>query len=79
MNSRAIRRHHRERLKRLRKHYRGGLDPNDQKSLGIAIDTPRRCACDMCCNPRKRRSRNHKWEPETIQEKRAKQDRVEEE
>lgn len=50
MSKRAIRIHHRERLKNNRKNYWGG-DLTDRK-IGILINTPKICSCWMCGNAR---------------------------
>jgi hypothetical protein len=49
---RAIRRHHRERLKRNRKSI-WGYEDKTPLQLGVAVDTPKRCSCFMCGNERK--------------------------
>lgn len=46
--SRAIRRHHKERLKKKRQHYFTAAG-----SLHIVADTPCVCSCAMCSNKRK--------------------------
>lgn len=51
MSKRALRRHHRERLKHARKHYWLGLETARQQ--GIAVNTPRPCSCWMCGNARR--------------------------
>ena len=73
MQNRAIRRAHRERLKKARRFHWGRDLSQEPKFLAMAIDTPTTCSCAMCCNPRRRKSINHKGEPETIQERRWKQ------
>lgn len=47
---RAIRRHHRWRLKKNRKNYYGGNYEGRESKL---IDTPTPCSCPMCGNPRR--------------------------
>ncbi|MEM6343146.1 MAG: hypothetical protein AAF927_04675 [Bacteroidota bacterium] len=49
---RALRRHHRDRLKQKRKHYWGGDLAENSKSH-LLINTPKPCSCFMCGNPRK--------------------------
>ncbi len=51
-HKRALRRHHRNRLKRKRKYYWGGTIEENAKSH-LLIDTPKACSCFMCGNPRK--------------------------
>ena len=68
--SRAIRRHHRARLKTKRKSYYGGTQSSDPVAIGKWIDTPTPCSCWMCGNPRRQR-----WSAEmrlTMQERRRK-------
>jgi len=64
---RALRRHHRERLKIKRNHYWGRDLRNDPKILAKTVNTPTPCSCWMCCN---RRS----IEGDTLQELAAKCD-----
>lgn len=71
MQSRAIRRHHRERLKKVRRFHWGRDLSKEPKILAMAIDTPTTCSCYGCRNPR--RSEWEKGNRETIQERRAKQ------
>lgn len=66
-HARALRRHHRARLKKNRRYYWGreGLADWTPCSLGKAIDTPHPCSCLGCGNSRR-------WLGErTIQERRA--------
>lgn len=49
-NKRAVRRHHRERLKRKRGNYGNVFT---EKQLLKAIDTPHPCSCALCGNPRR--------------------------
>jgi hypothetical protein len=64
--TRAIRRHHYDRLKKKRKLYWGGYDyPNDEKTLGKIVSTPQMCSRYCCGNPRR-----HRGEV-TLQEKRC--------
>jgi len=57
-NKRAIRRHHRERLRRKRRGYHGNdtWKENDpvyvEETASFYVNTPCPCSCDMCCNPR---------------------------
>jgi hypothetical protein len=68
--SRALRRHHRERLKKARRYYHLGLWPEyrpiDPKIVAKWIDTPCPCSCTGCGNQR------HAWgrKIRTIQEMR---------
>lgn len=49
---RSLRRHHRaRRLKRVRRYF--CVKGCHEKHIRIAIDTPKRCSCAMCGNPRK--------------------------
>ncbi|MGD9942616.1 MAG: hypothetical protein AB7L76_16040 [Burkholderiaceae bacterium] len=75
--SRALRRHHRERLKALRRFYQTqsqGRDPvaaPDKapaaagKTLGMALRTPAPCSCALCGNPRRY------FKEATLQERRS--------
>lgn len=53
---RSIRRHHKERLVRLRRDYWGWNDlvknPNPRRS-GMIVNNPCSCSCWMCTSPRK--------------------------
>ena len=51
--SRALKHHHRERLKRNRSHYWGRDLTNSPISLGRAVSAPKDCGCWMCSNKRK--------------------------
>lgn len=66
MSSRAIRRHHIERLKKARKNYFNG--DLDERELGKVVSTPKPCSCHMCVNERKVSG------VKTIQERRAELD-----
>lgn len=71
MQGKAIRRHHRERLKKLRRHHWGRDLSKELKMLSISIDTPTTCSCYACGN-----QRHNEWAKsgkETIQERRCKQ------
>jgi hypothetical protein len=74
MKSRSIRRHHRERLKKLRRfHWGRDLSKEPIGHLSMVVDTPTPCSCSMCCNPRSKKSWRTKCYKETIQERRHKQ------
>ncbi len=68
-----MRRHHRDRLKKNRKHYWGygeqgwrtAATAMSEATAGIVINTPHPCSCWMCGNPRK------VWKEITMQEKKA--------
>lgn len=65
--SRALRRHHRERLKQARRYWRWGREDLAVHPVqwGKALKTPAICSCPMCGNPRK-------WFGDaTVQERRA--------
>lgn len=55
--SRALRRHHRERLKRNRRYYHTRPSSfcyqNSPEQIAFYVDTPCPCSCDMCGNPRR--------------------------
>lgn len=53
MKTRAIRRHHRARLKHKRARYHMGVHADDPRRLGKTTTTPCPCSCEMCGNPRK--------------------------
>lgn len=44
--------HHKERLRKKRIKYYGGIDPTS-KFAGIVAETPKVCNCWMCSKPRK--------------------------
>lgn len=52
IGKRAKRIHHKERLRKKRIKYWGGIDPTDKRRIGIAVNTPTVCNCWMCSNPR---------------------------
>lgn len=52
MFSRAIRRHHVERIKKKRNKY-WSWDDKDPRRLGMLVHTPAMCSCWMCGNERK--------------------------
>jgi len=62
---RSDRIHHRERLKKARRFHWGKDLRSDPKEAGVVVDTPTKCSCWMCGNPRR-----HTGE-RTIQEQRA--------
>lgn len=49
--SRAVNRHHRYRLRNVRKHYHSVGD-GSKRAIGIVTTTPCVCSCEMCANPR---------------------------
>lgn len=54
--ARALRRHHRERLKATRRFYWGrgrGAGSASDKTLGMALSTAAPCSCPLCGNPRR--------------------------
>jgi hypothetical protein len=51
--SRALKVHHRNRLKRNRRFYWGRNMIENTKPLGFAINTPAPCSCPMCGNSRR--------------------------
>ena len=51
--SRAVRRHHQQRLKRARKHYWGNFASDSSKTLGMCVNTPCLCSCYLCGHQRK--------------------------
>lgn len=53
MRGLAVRRHHRERLKKSRRFHWGRDLSSEPSRLGMAVDTPHPCSCAMCGNPRK--------------------------
>ena len=55
---RAIRRHHRERLKKKRLYHWCRNLTNEPEILARAVNTPTPCSCAMCCNIRR-----NKWLP----------------
>lgn len=61
--TRAIRRHHRERLKKNRRFWYGRDLDKEPKALGIVINTPCQCSCFLCAKKRK-------YFGQTVQEKR---------
>jgi hypothetical protein len=52
MSKRAERRHHRERLLKLRKRNWSGMYRDDPVVLSKLVDTPTPCSCWMCRNDR---------------------------
>lgn len=65
MPIRAIRRHHRERLKRRVSDYYSGVHKYDERRIGQMSRARTPCSCWMCGNPRKyfgeRTWRERKW------------------
>lgn len=75
---RAIRRHHRDRLKQKRRDYYGErwrkpvISEREEKYWCVSIDTPTPCSCCMCGNPRRHfneltpqeRRHNESWREE---------------
>jgi hypothetical protein len=61
---RAERRHHRERLKKVRRFYWGQDLKDDPRRLSMLVATPALCSCWMCCNER------HVTGERTMQERR---------
>ena len=53
MKSRAIRRHHEERIKRRVKAYYSGVHKDDPRRIGQMAQTRKLCSCWMCGNPRR--------------------------
>lgn len=49
----AIRRHHRDRIKRKRAGHFGGNAGSTPRKLGMVVSTAAPCSCAMCGNPRK--------------------------
>lgn len=52
ISKRAIRRHHKARLKKSRVTYWGGSPKGSAQFLGICLKTPCTCSCPMCGNQR---------------------------
>ena len=65
MRSRAIRRHHLDRMKVRVRHYYGGHAAGDARQLGRLASSRTPCSCFMCGNPRRRLGER------TLQERRA--------
>ena len=65
MKSRALRRHHQERMKQRVASYYGGYARGDARHVGKIARTRQGCSCWMCGNPRR-----YFGEP-TLQERRA--------
>jgi hypothetical protein len=53
MRSRALRRHHEQRMKARVRTYYGGRVAGDPRRLGRIAHTRRECSCSMCGNPRR--------------------------
>lgn len=65
MQSRALRRHHQQRMKHRVAAYYGGYARGDARHVGKLAQTRAPCSCWMCGNPRR-----YLGEP-TLQERRA--------
>lgn len=55
MSRRALRRHHRWRLMRKRKHYHWGWGGETRRNLGRMVNTPKACSCGGCSGNWERR------------------------
>ena len=55
--NRAVRRHHKQRIKKKRSKYFNCWNSNDPVLVGIISKTPKPCSCYCCGNPR----RTKKW------------------
>jgi hypothetical protein len=53
MQSRALRRHHEERIKRRVRNYYGGVHRDDPRRVGQMAHARKLCSCWMCGNPRR--------------------------
>jgi hypothetical protein len=53
MRSRALRRHHEERIKRRVKEYYSGVHKDDARRVGQMAHARKLCSCWMCGNPRR--------------------------
>jgi len=53
MKTRAIRRHHEERIKNRVEKYYGGVFQKDAREIGKMAHARTPCSCFMCGNPRK--------------------------
>jgi len=65
MSPRALRRHHKGRLKRRVGDYYGGYARSDARATGRLVHTRQLCSCWMCGNPRRYLGET------TLQERRA--------
>ena len=65
MRSRAVRRHHEERVKARVRSYYGGYARFRPRSIGRIAHARQLCSCFMCGNPR------HYWGGGTLQERRG--------
>lgn len=63
MTAKALRIHHRDRLKRKRRFYWGRDLSREPEALSKIVDTPKPCSCPMCGNIRR-------YEGDTRQERR---------
>jgi len=53
MATRALRRHHEQRIKRRVAGYHGGTVTGDPRAIGRLAHTRTPCSCAMCGNPRR--------------------------
>jgi len=53
MQSRAVRRHHEERIKHRVQKYYAGVHRGDPRRIGLIAHSRQLCSCFMCGNPRK--------------------------
>ena len=53
MNSRALRRHHEQRIKRRVRGYYNGKAADDPRHIGKIAHARRLCSCSLCGNPRR--------------------------
>jgi hypothetical protein len=51
--SRALKRHHSQRMKQRRSHYWGNAAAGGARRIGIVATTPKPCSCWMCRNRRR--------------------------
>jgi hypothetical protein len=65
MRSRALRRHHEQRIKQRVRGYYGGYARANPRHLGTIAHTRQLCSCAMCGNPR------HHFGERTLQERRT--------
>lgn len=66
----AYKRHQEQRIKEKVKKYHVCHDPNDPSVVGQVAETPARCSCYMCGNPRKY------FNKRTLQEEREMQEEI---
>lgn len=53
MSTRALRRHHEERIKRRVARYYGGYARENSRDIGRIAHARRQCSCWLCGNPRR--------------------------